>query len=404
MYRHNSTGASTHPNNSASSSSSTSQLLDVLYVLAGTGVVTSADGTVRRLHAGDSLIAWHNATEMHCASAADEPPVALKFHFPASVLMPPPGAVPSPAPSHAELQILVDEMEVGGNADGELSAQEADDMLRGVQQRASRAISSLYDGADGGDAAASGDVRVAANGGVAAALGHRAESGAAAAPAPSAPQAGSTRAPAAAVAGNVVPFLRRMVGGAAAPAAGGLRWLRNSLAAQLAGRGHAGASTSVPSLSGHSGASPSESSGPGCVLLQRAMEDFKAFRFPRQTNKLAFVFDPSELGLSLSFGVEVFEPGHHTPLHIHRTAHELFFVLAGEGVAVCNGQRFTVRAGDCVVFPPRAVHGIDNDTGHKLYCLQLMTPNEAFVEHVKSGEPVGRLDDEDICNLIARHC
>ncbi|EFJ49623.1 hypothetical protein VOLCADRAFT_35798, partial [Volvox carteri f. nagariensis] len=100
----------------------------------------------------------------------------------------------------------------------------------------------------------------------------------------------------------------------------------------------------------------------------------------------AFVFDPTELGLSLSFGVEVFEPGHHTPLHIHKAAHELFFVLAGEGVAFCNGQRFPVRAGDCVVFPPRAVHGIDNtSTGSKLYCLQLMTPNESFVEHVKSG-------------------
>jgi quercetin dioxygenase-like cupin family protein len=57
---------------------------------------------------------------------------------------------------------------------------------------------------------------------------------------------------------------------------------------------------------------------------------FKAFRFPKQTNQLAFVFDPAELGLSLSFGVEVFEPGHHTPLHVHRTGHELFFVLAGE--------------------------------------------------------------------------
>ena len=37
----------------------------------------------------------------------------------------------------------------------------------------------------------------------------------------------------------------------------------------------------------------------------------------------------SELGLSLSFGVEVFEPGHRTPLHVHPGAHELFFVLSG---------------------------------------------------------------------------
>ncbi len=46
-------------------------------------------------------------------------------------------------------------------------------------------------------------------------------------------------------------------------------------------------------------------------------------------SQLAFVFDPLELGLSLSFGVEVFEPGHHTPLHVHRSGHELFFLLSG---------------------------------------------------------------------------
>lgn len=66
-----------------------------------------------------------------------------------------------------------------------------------------------------------------------------------------------------------------------------------------------------------------------CVLMARTLEHFKAFRFPKQTNQLAFVFDPLELGLSLSFGVEIFEPGHHTPLHVHRTGHELFFVLSG---------------------------------------------------------------------------
>jgi len=42
------------------------------------------------------------------------------------------------------------------------------------------------------------------------------------------------------------------------------------------------------------------------------------------------VFDPGELGLSLSFGVEVFTPGHCTPLHTHHVGHELFFVLSGE--------------------------------------------------------------------------
>ncbi|MEW5313586.1 MAG: hypothetical protein WDW38_005143 [Sanguina aurantia] len=121
---------------------------------------------------------------------------------------------------------------------------------------------------------------------------------------------------------------------------------------------------------------------------------------PVQTNRLAFVFDPSELGLSMSFGIEVFEPGHVTPLHSHMEAHELFFVLGGEGTALCNGESWPVSAGDCLVFPPTSVHGIDNRGAGRLYCLQLMSPNESFVEYVKQGGiAMGSLDDEDLCTL-----
>lgn len=140
--------------------------------------------------------------------------------------------------------------------------------------------------------------------------------------------------------------------------------------------------------------------------MQRPLEDFKAFRFPPpQTNRLAFVFDPSELGLSMSFGIEVFEPGHVTPLHSHMEAHELFFVLGGEGTALCNGRSWPVSAGDCLVFPPTSIHGIDNRGDGRLYCLQLMSPNESFVEYVKQGGiAMGSLDDEDLCMLANVHC
>jgi hypothetical protein len=50
-----------------------------------------------------------------------------------------------------------------------------------------------------------------------------------------------------------------------------------------------------------------------------------AFKLPNQTNRLALLFGPAS-GLSLSFGLEVFEPGHLTPPHVHEAAHELFMV------------------------------------------------------------------------------
>ncbi len=50
--------------------------------------------------------------------------------------------------------------------------------------------------------------------------------------------------------------------------------------------------------------------------------------------------------------MQIFERDHETPPHTHETAHELFFILSGSGTAFCDGQRFSIAAGDVVVFPP----------------------------------------------------
>ncbi len=43
----------------------------------------------------------------------------------------------------------------------------------------------------------------------------------------------------------------------------------------------------------------------------------------------------------------------------------------GEGDAFCDGQHIPVQAGDCIVFPPGSLHGLDNNTDRKLYALQV---------------------------------
>ena len=55
--------------------------------------------------------------------------------------------------------------------------------------------------------------------------------------------------------------------------------------------------------------------------------------------------------------MEIFEKGHKTPRHKHESAHELFFIVAGEGEGFCDGQTFPVKPGDCVTFPPKSLHG-----------------------------------------------
>merc|ERR1712091_412409 len=92
----------------------------------------------------------------------------------------------------------------------------------------------------------------------------------------------------------------------------------------------------------------------------KTVADVLTYRLPDQNNRLALVFDPLGDRLPFTFGVEIFEPGHVTPLHSHQGAYELFFILNGEGVGRCNGAEFPLAAGDVAIFPPGSVHGIDN--------------------------------------------
>ena len=49
-------------------------------------------------------------------------------------------------------------------------------------------------------------------------------------------------------------------------------------------------------------------------------------------------------------------------------------------------------------------HGIDNFEGSKMYCLELMQPNDMFAELVRAGMPAGVLENDDLCMLIAAGC
>lgn len=84
-------------------------------------------------------------------------------------------------------------------------------------------------------------------------------------------------------------------------------------------------------------------------VARMALQELDAFQLPNQTNRLALVFDPlSHAGVPFTFGVEIFTPDHRTSPHQHTVAHELFFILQGNGTGFCNDQRFPVQ-----VLPPR---------------------------------------------------
>jgi quercetin dioxygenase-like cupin family protein len=135
----------------------------------------------------------------------------------------------------------------------------------------------------------------------------------------------------------------------------------------------------------------------------RRLADLPAFRMAA-SNRLALAFDPPRDGVPFTAGVEVFDPGHQTPRHTHATGCELFFVLAGTGVAHCDGASFALAPGDVVIFPPTCVHGLDADEDSPLVCLELLCPNDSFAERVRAGEHTGGLADEELCALAAVGC
>ena len=116
---------------------------------------------------------------------------------------------------------------------------------------------------------------------------------------------------------------------------------------------------------------------------------------PNDTNRLAIVFDPNTANMSLAVCVEIFDIGGKTPPNRHTMAVEMFYILQGQGIAICDGKQVSIQAGDSVLVPPTGIHEIINTGSTRLYALCVMVPNEDFIELIRSGIPM-ELDQEDL--------
>jgi mannose-6-phosphate isomerase-like protein (cupin superfamily) len=134
-----------------------------------------------------------------------------------------------------------------------------------------------------------------------------------------------------------------------------------------------------------------------CMIpVIKTLKDYQAYRIsPEDTNRLAIIFDSSSANNSLTVCVEIFEVGSETPPHRHSSAVEMFFVLKGEGVAVCDGKEISLQSGDSVLMPKSGIHYLKNVGSERLYLLCMMVPNEDFSELIRSGIPA-TLDEQDL--------
>ncbi len=137
-------------------------------------------------------------------------------------------------------------------------------------------------------------------------------------------------------------------------------------------------------------------------LTARTAHDYEVFRIAAdETNKFAILTDPQADGAGFVQVIEIFDVGGKTPPNAHRHAQELFYVLHGEGVAECDGQRLAPKPGASFLVRPGHTHLVENTGSTRLYCLTTMVPNEGFAELIRAGVP-DRLDAEDLAVLSGR--
>ena len=134
-----------------------------------------------------------------------------------------------------------------------------------------------------------------------------------------------------------------------------------------------------------------------CMIpVIQSPKQYQAYRIsPKDSNRLAIVFEPATANASITFCVEIFDEGGKTPPNRHQFAVEMFFVLKGEGLASCDGKTVPIRTGDSLLVPPTGIHEIRNIGKGRLYTLCFMVPNEDFAELIHRGTPV-ELDEEDM--------
>ncbi|MEH2456048.1 cupin domain-containing protein [Nostoc sp.] len=137
-----------------------------------------------------------------------------------------------------------------------------------------------------------------------------------------------------------------------------------------------------------------------CVIpVIKSLKDYQVYRIsPNDSNRLAIICDSTNANTSLTCCIEIFDVGGQTPPHRHQGAVEIFFILKGEAIAICDGKSATIKAGDSFLMPPTGTHLIKNTGSTRLYTLTIMVPNEDFSELIRSGIPA-ELDAEDMAVL-----
>jgi len=94
---------------------------------------------------------------------------------------------------------------------------------------------------------------------------------------------------------------------------------------------------------------------------------------------------PTGNAVNQSLAEATVPPGAETEEHYHRASEEIYVFTAGAGRMRLAGAERDVRAGDCVVIRPGAVHKLSNPHAEPLVLLCCCAPPYAHGDTVLTG-------------------
>jgi len=94
---------------------------------------------------------------------------------------------------------------------------------------------------------------------------------------------------------------------------------------------------------------------------------------------------PSGNAANQSLAEATVPPGGETAEHYHRISEEIYLFVSGMGTMRLDDQEAPVRAGDCVVIPPGAVHKLHNPGTEPLVLLCCCAPAYSHDDTVLTG-------------------
>ncbi len=135
--------------------------------------------------------------------------------------------------------------------------------------------------------------------------------------------------------------------------------------------------------------------------IVRHIADLTAFRLRENaTNKMVALLPAGMAGGRTSMMLEIWDVGGRQPENVHPRSAEIFFFLAGEGRAHCDGATTAVGPGDLVVLPAGSSHYIENVGAGRLCALTTLLVDDGSHENpADAGIP---LEDEELMLVLGR--